>query len=107
MPTTTQPTISQPTTTHSLVLTQTTTTHSLEVDPTIENEDIPGVDGSDSFVSDLANVIPGIDRKKGVSELIVAEKDVNLGIVDLQNAGEKDDRLMDADGFGYTRAERS
>ncbi|GAB2224237.1 hypothetical protein Drorol1_Dr00004989 [Drosera rotundifolia] len=40
-------------------------------------------------------------------KLLNDDKDVNLGIVDLQNAGVKDDRLMDADGFGYTRAERS
>ncbi|GAB2232840.1 hypothetical protein Droror1_Dr00011900 [Drosera rotundifolia] len=40
-------------------------------------------------------------------KLLKDDKDVNLGIVDLQNAGVKDDRLMDSDGFGYTRAEQS
>lgn len=41
-----------------------------EVDPTLENEDLPGADGADNLVSELANAIPGIDEAMSFAEML-------------------------------------
>ncbi|GAB2224187.1 hypothetical protein Droror1_Dr00004937 [Drosera rotundifolia] len=55
--------------------------YAMEVDPTIENEDIPGVDGSDSFVSDLANAIPGIDEAMSFAEMLKLVQTLDYSVI--------------------------
>ena len=40
------------------------------MDPNVENDDLPDVEGMDSFLSDLANAIPGIDEAMSFAEML-------------------------------------
>ncbi|KAI3922970.1 hypothetical protein MKW92_011855 [Papaver armeniacum] len=42
----------------------------MEVDPNVENDDLPNAEGMDSFVSELANAIPGIDEAMSFAEML-------------------------------------
>lgn len=40
------------------------------MDPNVEHDDLPDVEGMDSFLSDLANAIPGIDEAMSFAEML-------------------------------------
>lgn len=41
-----------------------------EVDPNTENEETLSADGMDSFLSELANAVPGIDEAMSFAEML-------------------------------------
>ncbi|KAL6005549.1 ATPase get3a [Asimina triloba] len=44
--------------------------YAMEVDPNVENDELPNVEGMDNFVSELANAIPGIDEAMSFAEML-------------------------------------
>jgi arsenite-transporting ATPase len=40
------------------------------VDPNVEGDDLPNAEGMSSFVSELANAIPGIDEAMSFAEML-------------------------------------
>ncbi|KAL9272778.1 ATPase GET3A-like protein [Drosera capensis] len=55
--------------------------YAMEVDPTVENEDIPGIDGQDNFVSELANAIPGIDEAMSFAEMLKLVQTMDYSVI--------------------------
>ncbi|GAB4861846.1 ATPase get3a [Ancistrocladus abbreviatus] len=58
-----------------------TNLYAMEVDPTVENEDIPGADGTDNFVSELANAIPGIDEAMSFAEMLKLVQSMDYSVI--------------------------
>ncbi|GAB2271644.1 ATPase get3a [Dionaea muscipula] len=58
-----------------------TNLYAMEVDPSVENEDIPGVDGPDNFVSELANAIPGIDEAMSFAEMLKLVQTMDYSVI--------------------------
>ncbi|GMH22495.1 hypothetical protein Nepgr_024338 [Nepenthes gracilis] len=58
-----------------------TNLYAMEVDPTVENEDILGADGTDNFVSELANAIPGIDEAMSFAEMLKLVQTMDYSVV--------------------------
>ncbi|GAB4844418.1 ATPase get3a, partial [Ancistrocladus abbreviatus] len=58
-----------------------TNLYTMEVDPTVENEDVPSADGLDNFVSKLANAIPGIDEAMSFAEMLKLFQTVDYSVI--------------------------
>lgn len=41
-----------------------------EVDPKVETDELPNIEGMDSFFSELTNAIPGIDEAMSFAEML-------------------------------------
>ncbi|XP_058086248.1 ATPase GET3A-like isoform X2 [Magnolia sinica] len=53
----------------------------MEVDPNVENDDLPNVEGMDSFFSDLANSIPGIDEAMSFAEMLRLVQTMDYSVI--------------------------
>lgn len=40
------------------------------MDPTVENDELPNVEGMDNFISEITNAIPGIDEAMSFAEML-------------------------------------
>ncbi|XP_010272579.1 PREDICTED: ATPase GET3-like [Nelumbo nucifera] len=58
-----------------------TNLYAMEVDPTVENEDLPNVEEMDSFISDLTNAIPGIDEAMSFSEMLKLVQTMDYSVI--------------------------
>ncbi|KAL8162531.1 hypothetical protein V2J09_014020 [Rumex salicifolius] len=58
-----------------------TNLYAMEVDPTLENEDLPGADGAENLVSELANAIPGIDEAMSFAEMLKLVQTMDYSVV--------------------------
>ncbi|XP_068635066.1 ATPase GET3A-like [Aristolochia californica] len=58
-----------------------TNLYAMEVDPNVENDDLPNVEGMDSFLSDLANAIPGIDEAMSFAEMLKLVQTMDYSVV--------------------------
>lgn len=54
--------------------------HAMEVDPTLENEDLPA-DGSENLVSEFANAIPGIDEAMSFAEMLKLVQTMDYSVI--------------------------
>ncbi|XP_077248619.1 ATPase GET3A-like [Tasmannia lanceolata] len=53
----------------------------MEVDPNVENDDLPNVEGMDSFLSELANAIPGIDEAMSFAEMLKLVQTMDYSVI--------------------------
>ncbi|OVA12374.1 Arsenical pump ATPase [Macleaya cordata] len=53
----------------------------MEVDPNVEHEDLPNVEGMDSFLSELANAIPGIDEAMSFAEMLKLVQTMDYSVI--------------------------
>eukprot|EP01018_Ginkgo_biloba_P012629 Gb_36706 [translate_table: standard] len=53
----------------------------MEVDPNVEGEDMPNVEGMGSFVSELANAIPGIDEAMSFAEMLKLVQTMDYSVI--------------------------
>ncbi|KAI3847744.1 hypothetical protein MKW98_026999 [Papaver atlanticum] len=53
----------------------------MEVDPNVENDDLPNAEGMDSFVSELANAIPGIDEAMSFAEMLKLVQTMDYSVI--------------------------
>ncbi|GAB2290935.1 ATPase get3a [Dionaea muscipula] len=58
-----------------------TNLYAMEIDPSVENDDISGVDGPDNFVSELANAIPGIDEAMSFAEMLKLVQTMDYSVI--------------------------
>ncbi|CAK9134474.1 unnamed protein product [Ilex paraguariensis] len=58
-----------------------TNLYAMEVDPTVENEETLGSDGSDGFLSELANAIPGIDEAMSFAEMLKLVQTMDYSVI--------------------------
>ncbi|XXG76038.1 hypothetical protein AAC387_Pa08g0475 [Persea americana] len=58
-----------------------TNLYAMEVDPNVENDDLPDVEGMDSFLSDLANAIPGIDEAMSFAEMLKLVQTMDYSVI--------------------------
>ncbi|CAL5401121.1 unnamed protein product [Camellia sinensis] len=58
-----------------------TNLYAMEVDPTVENEEPPGSDGMDGFLSELANAIPGIDEAMSFAEMLKLVQTMDYSVI--------------------------
>ncbi|XP_010255569.1 PREDICTED: ATPase ASNA1 homolog isoform X2 [Nelumbo nucifera] len=52
-----------------------------EVDPNVENEDLTNMEEMDSFVSELANAIPGIDEAMSFAEMLKLVQTMDYSVI--------------------------
>ncbi|KAJ8748997.1 hypothetical protein K2173_013437 [Erythroxylum novogranatense] len=55
--------------------------YAMEVDPNVENEEIPGADGMDGLFSELANSIPGIDEAMSFAEMLKLVQTMDYSVI--------------------------
>ncbi|KAF7153096.1 hypothetical protein RHSIM_Rhsim01G0155900 [Rhododendron simsii] len=55
--------------------------YAMEVDPNVEHEEAPGLDGMDGFLSDLANAIPGIDEAMSFAEMLKLVQTMDYSVI--------------------------
>ncbi|XP_077245696.1 ATPase GET3A-like [Tasmannia lanceolata] len=53
----------------------------MEVDPNVENDDLPNGEGMDSFLSELANSIPGIDEAMSFAEMLKLVQTMDYSVI--------------------------
>ncbi|KAF6160436.1 hypothetical protein GIB67_019205 [Kingdonia uniflora] len=53
----------------------------MEVDPNVENDDLPNMEGMDSFLSELANAIPGIDEAMSFAEMLKLVQTMDYSVI--------------------------
>ncbi|KAL8172506.1 hypothetical protein V2J09_024310 [Rumex salicifolius] len=58
-----------------------TNLYAMEVDPSLDNDELPGADGADSFVSELANAIPGIDEAMSFAEMLKLVQSMDYSVI--------------------------
>ncbi|PIA49709.1 hypothetical protein AQUCO_01300455v1 [Aquilegia coerulea] len=58
-----------------------TNLYAMEVDPNVENEDLPNVEGMDSFISELTNAIPGIDEAMSFAEMLKLVQTMDYSVI--------------------------
>ncbi|XP_068650144.1 ATPase GET3A-like [Aristolochia californica] len=58
-----------------------TNLYAMEVDPNVENDDLPNVEGMDSFISELANAIPGIDEAMCFAEMLKLVQTMDYSVI--------------------------
>lgn len=54
--------------------------YAMEVDPSVENEELPG-DGMDNLFSELANAIPGIDEAMSFAEMLKLVQTMDYSVI--------------------------
>ncbi|KAL5727760.1 arsenite-transporting ATPase [Ranunculus cassubicifolius] len=55
--------------------------YAMEVDPNVENEDLPNMEGMDSLVSELTNAIPGIDEAMSFAEMLKLVQTMDYSVI--------------------------
>ncbi|XP_043717360.1 ATPase GET3A-like [Telopea speciosissima] len=55
--------------------------YAMEVDPNVENEELHNAEGMDSFVSELANAIPGIDEAMSFAEMLKLVQTMDYSVI--------------------------
>ncbi|KAJ8900165.1 hypothetical protein K2173_024805 [Erythroxylum novogranatense] len=55
--------------------------YAMEIDPNVENEEIPGSEGMDNLFSELANSIPGIDEAMSFAEMLKLVQTMDYSVV--------------------------
>ncbi|XP_042496575.1 ATPase GET3A-like [Macadamia integrifolia] len=58
-----------------------TNLYAMEVDPNVENEELHNAEGMDSFVSELANAIPGIDEAMSFAEMLKLVQTMDYSVI--------------------------
>ncbi|XP_010255567.1 PREDICTED: ATPase ASNA1 homolog isoform X1 [Nelumbo nucifera] len=58
-----------------------TNLYAMEVDPNVENEDLTNMEEMDSFVSELANAIPGIDEAMSFAEMLKLVQTMDYSVI--------------------------
>ncbi|XP_043702300.1 ATPase GET3A-like [Telopea speciosissima] len=58
-----------------------TNLYAMEVDPNVENEELHNTEGMDSFVSELANAIPGIDEAMSFAEMLKLVQTMDYSVI--------------------------
>ncbi|KAG9453052.1 hypothetical protein H6P81_005956 [Aristolochia fimbriata] len=58
-----------------------TNLYAMEVDPNVEHDDLPNVEGMDSFLSELANAIPGIDEAMSFAEMLKLVQTMDYSVI--------------------------
>ncbi|XP_042506257.1 ATPase GET3A-like [Macadamia integrifolia] len=58
-----------------------TNLYAMEVDPNVENEELQNAEGMDSFVSELANAIPGIDEAMSFAEMLKLVQTMDYSVI--------------------------
>lgn len=53
----------------------------MEVDPNVEGDDLPNAEGMSSFVSELANAIPGIDEAMSFAEMLKLVQTMDYSVI--------------------------
>ncbi|KAF3795618.1 ATPase ASNA1-like protein [Nymphaea thermarum] len=53
----------------------------MEVDPNVEKDEMPNVEGMDSFLSELANAIPGIDEAMSFAEMLKLVQTMDYSVI--------------------------
>ncbi|KAF9614769.1 hypothetical protein IFM89_020623 [Coptis chinensis] len=53
----------------------------MEVDPNVENDDMPNMEGMDSFISELTNAIPGIDEAMSFAEMLKLVQTMDYSVI--------------------------
>lgn len=53
----------------------------MEVDPNVEGDDLPNAEGMNSFVSELANAIPGIDEAMSFAEMLKLVQTMDYSVI--------------------------
>ncbi|KAL6004692.1 ATPase get3a [Asimina triloba] len=55
--------------------------YAMEVDPNVDNDDLPNLEGMDSFLSELANSIPGIDEAMSFAEMLRLVQTMDYSVI--------------------------
>ncbi|XP_058104727.1 ATPase GET3A-like [Magnolia sinica] len=58
-----------------------TNLYAMEVDPNVENDELPNGEGMDSFLSELANAIPGIDEAMSFAEMLKLVQTMDYSVI--------------------------
>ncbi|KAK1326410.1 hypothetical protein QJS10_CPA01g02529 [Acorus calamus] len=58
-----------------------TNLYAMEVDPSVENDDLPNVEGMDGFISELTNAIPGIDEAMSFAEMLKLVQTMEYSVI--------------------------
>ncbi|KAK9103457.1 hypothetical protein Sjap_020711 [Stephania japonica] len=53
----------------------------MEVDPNVENEEVPNAEGMDGFLSELTNAIPGIDEAMSFAEMLKLVQTMDYSVI--------------------------
>ncbi|KAL4188146.1 hypothetical protein AMTRI_Chr09g22470 [Amborella trichopoda] len=55
--------------------------YAMEVDPNVEKDELPNVEGMDSFISELTNAIPGIDEAMSFAEMLKLVQTMDYSVI--------------------------
>lgn len=58
-----------------------TNLYAMEVDPKVETDELPNVEGMDSFLSELTNAIPGIDEAMSFAEMLKLVQTMDYSVI--------------------------
>nr|CAD1830220.1 unnamed protein product [Ananas comosus var. bracteatus] len=58
-----------------------TNLYAMEVDPKVENDELPNDDGIDSFLSELTNAIPGVDEAMSFAEMLKLVQTMDYSVI--------------------------
>lgn len=53
----------------------------MEVDPKVENDELPNDEGIDSFLSELTNAIPGVDEAMSFAEMLKLVQTMDYSVI--------------------------
>ncbi|CAA7399834.1 unnamed protein product [Spirodela intermedia] len=58
-----------------------TNLYAMEVDPKVESDELPNIEGMDSFLSELTNAIPGIDEAMSFAEMLKLVQTMDYSVI--------------------------
>ncbi|OAY65454.1 ATPase ASNA [Ananas comosus] len=58
-----------------------TNLYAMEVDPKVENDELPNDEGIDSFLSELTNAIPGVDEAMSFAEMLKLVQTMDYSVI--------------------------